>query len=198
MNISEFLRERGARFTVIPHGETYDTQRMAEAIHVHGCEVAKTVLLRASGGYRYIVAILPAPMMIDLDKVSSVLGGSKMSLATAVEVASCCPDCDFGALPPFGSQYNLMTLVDSSLAEDECIYFEGNTHREAIQMPFEDFRRIEEPLIGSFAVPANPKLPHTRSKCGDEFEHSRFGESGSEVPGHVEAEVPHVYRGFRQ
>jgi prolyl-tRNA editing enzyme YbaK/EbsC (Cys-tRNA(Pro) deacylase) len=45
----------------------------------------------------------------------------------------------------------MKTIVDSKLAEDEYIWFEGNTHDEAIRMKFADFNRLEQPLVGPFA-----------------------------------------------
>jgi Ala-tRNA(Pro) deacylase len=130
---------------------TYDAQRLAQTLHIPGREVAKTVLLRANGGYRYLVAVLPATKNIDFEKASAALGGSKLRLATETEVSEHCPDCEVGVLPPFGSQYGMVTLVDESLTKDEEIVFAGNTHRNAIRMRFADFRRIEEPLIVDLA-----------------------------------------------
>lgn len=150
MNVADFLSERNVEFDLISHSETHDAQRMAATIHVPGREVAKTVLLRANGGYVYFVAVLPAHKAVDFERASQMLGGSKLDLATEVEISQRCPDCEIGALPPFGSQYGLKTMVDESLTEDEEIVFEGNTHHEAIRMDFEDFRQIEQPLIGSF------------------------------------------------
>jgi Ala-tRNA(Pro) deacylase len=80
-----------------------------------------------------------------------MLGGSELSLATEEEVASHCPDCEWGVLPPFGSRYGLRTIVDESLLKEPEIVFEGDTHREAVRMRFDDFRHIEDPLIGQFA-----------------------------------------------
>jgi Ala-tRNA(Pro) deacylase len=152
MNVTTFLKERKCWFERLPHLPTYSALRMAHEIHVRGRDVAKTVLLRADGGYKYVVAVLPANKMIDFAQASELLGGSKLELATEIEVANHCPDCEFGVLPPFGSRYGMPTIVDSSLAEDEEIVFEGNTHVEAIRMRFEEFCRIESPLVAPFAV----------------------------------------------
>jgi Ala-tRNA(Pro) deacylase len=151
MKIDQFLRDKGVEFSVISHPETYDAQRLAQALHVSGREVAKTVLLSADSDFAHIVAVLPATKSVDLDRISDALGGSKVALATEIEIKQHCPDCEMGVLPPFGSQYGMKTLVETSLAEDEEIFFEGNTHHEAIRMKFADFRRIEEPLVVSFA-----------------------------------------------
>jgi Ala-tRNA(Pro) deacylase len=151
MNVAKFLETGHYKFERVPHPPTYSAQRLAHELHVSGREVAKTVLLRANGGYQYVVAVLPASQQIDFQKVSKLFGGAKIELATEFDMAAHCPDCDFGVLPPFGSRYGMKTIVDSRLADDESIWFEGNTHDEAIRMTFEEFRRLEQPIIASFA-----------------------------------------------
>jgi Ala-tRNA(Pro) deacylase len=151
MNIPDFLRQEKIKFELIPHCDTYDAQHLAQAVHVSGRLVAKTVLLRADGGRTFVVAVLPANRSVDLDRAAEVLGGGQVELATERELAQQCPDCETGVLPPFGRQYGMTTIVDESLLEDEEIVFEGNTHHEAIRMKLKDYRHIEEPLVGRFA-----------------------------------------------
>ena len=151
MNVAAFLQERKCRFQRMPHQPTYSAQRLAHELHVSGREVAKTVLLRANGGHHFVVAVLPASKTINLDKASKVLGKGKVQLATEIEISAHCPDCDFGVLPPFGSRYGMKTIVDSSLADDEEIVFEGNTHDEAVRMRFDEFVQLEDPLVAAFA-----------------------------------------------
>ncbi len=151
MNVQDFLTEHRVAYDAIPHRDTYDAQRLAETLHIPGREVAKTVLLRADSGFKYVVAVLPATKTLDFEKVSAALGGSHIELATEIEIQRACPDCEMGTLPPFGSQYGMKTLVEVSLTHDEEIVFEGNNHHEAIRMRFDDFRRLEEPLIARFA-----------------------------------------------
>ncbi|MBI2477891.1 MAG: YbaK/EbsC family protein [Planctomycetia bacterium] len=152
MKVQEFLAERRVTYDAISHRDTYDAQRLAQVLHVPGREVAKTVLLRADGGYTYVVCVLPATKTIDFSKVSAALGGSHVDLATEVEIMQHCPDCELGTLPPFGTQYGMKTLVEQSLTTDEEIVFEGNSHHEAIRMRYEDYRDIEQPLVAEFAV----------------------------------------------
>lgn len=152
MNVATYLEDRRCRFERVPHQPTYSAQRMAHELHVPGREVAKTVLLRADGDYEFVVAVLPANKNIDVERVSKLLGGSKVELATEFDIAAHCPDCEFGALPPFGSRYGMKTIVDVDLAEDTEIVFESDTHHEAIRMRFDEFRRLEQPLVAPFAV----------------------------------------------
>ena len=154
MKVDKVLTDKGVPHDVIPHRDTYDAQRMAQTLHVSGREVAKTVLLRADGGGAYVVAVLPANRTIDFERARAALGAEQVELANELELAEHCPDCELGALPPFGSHYGMKTIVDQSLAEDEQIVFEGNTHHEAIRMRFADFQQLENPALASFVHPS--------------------------------------------
>jgi len=156
MNTQDFLLQHDVEFDVITHRDTYDAQRLAQTLHVPGQEVAKTVLLRADSGYAYVVAVLPANKQVDLEKVSAALGGSKIELACERDLKEHCPDCERGVLPPFGTQYAMKTLVDENLQRETDIVFEGNTHHEAIRMRYEDFKRLESPLVADLAA-ASPQ-----------------------------------------
>jgi Ala-tRNA(Pro) deacylase len=153
MNIPSYLEEQGCWHEELAHEPSFSAQRLAQRLHVPGRAVAKTVLLRVFVDHQrhFVVAVLPATKQIDLRQAGSVAGGTA-ELATEFEIAEHCPDCDFGVLPPFGSWYDMKTIVDSSLADDDEIWFEGNTHNEAVRMKFNDFQRIERPQIASFAV----------------------------------------------
>ncbi len=152
MKTAEYLSHRHVNFELVPHQETFEAQRMAQTLHVRGRDVAKTVLLRASGGYKYVVAVLPANKSVDLKRARKLLNDDSLELATENEMAQCCPDCEVGVLPPFGSQFEMETIMDTSLTADDVIYFEGSTHHEAVRMKLGDYRHLEEPLVGAFAV----------------------------------------------
>jgi Ala-tRNA(Pro) deacylase len=151
MNVQKFLQKRGLQFTAMPHQPTFDAQSLALAVQVPGQEVAKSVLLRC--GREYVLALLPATHTVDLHAVKDLLGCAHVALATEAECGSHFADCELGALPPFGSEYGMRTIMDDSLARDVEIVFEGNSHREAIRMRTDDFRGLEQPLVGAFCHP---------------------------------------------
>src|SRR5438552_623318 len=121
MNIDEFLCSQQVPFERLRHRPVYSANRVAQVLHVPGKEVAKTVLLRAGGGYA--LAVLPATHRVDLDRVRVDLGEEQVEMATEEEMDRLFPDCERGALPPFGSLYSLPTVVDEALAADEQIVF---------------------------------------------------------------------------
>jgi Ala-tRNA(Pro) deacylase len=149
MNVTQLLRTRGILFERIVHHPQYDAQRLAETVGVSGHRVVKTVLLRTDQDY--LLAVLPATHQVDLAQVAQNLRAKRAALATEEEIAERFSDCQLGAIPPFGSYYGITTLIDQSLADDEEIVFEGNTHDEAIRMRFEDFRELEKPVVTTFA-----------------------------------------------
>lgn len=149
MNVTAYLTKRRCWFESLPHPPAYTAQRLAETLHVPGQNVAKCVLLRDEAG-DHVVAVLSANHAIDFE-LAAQAAGSRVALADEDEIARRFSDCDYGVLMPFGSQYGLRTIVDSELAADEEIIFEGNTYREAIRMRFDEFRRIERPTVSAFA-----------------------------------------------
>lgn len=153
MNVKQFLEARQVPYETVKHPETFDAQHLAQALATPGREVAKSVLIRADHNYRYIVAVLPATHRIDFDALSRFLGGAELELATEVEIAERCPDCEFGVLPPFGSHYGAQTIVDESLTHDEAIAFDSQCHTEAMRMKYADYYNFEHPLVARFAHP---------------------------------------------
>lgn len=166
MNVQNYLQEQAISFDVIEHRSTFDAQRLARALHVSGGQVAKTVLLLADNDYAQVVAIVPADRLVDLRKVSQMLGGATIELASEAQLAAHCPDCQRGALPPFGSQYGLKTLLDKSLTNQPWMVFEGNRHNEAICIQVADFRRLEQPLVADIHIAAADRLPVNNPPAG--------------------------------
>ena len=150
MKVTQFLQQQQIPFELMSHPDTFDAQHLAAMVHVSGREVAKTVLVRTSNEERYAVVVLPADRKIQFEPLRMLLQTSTMGMATEVEMAALYTDCDVGALLPFGSRYGLPTVMDESLLKCEEMVFEGNTHHESIRMKMDDFRRLEQPLVGAF------------------------------------------------
>jgi Ala-tRNA(Pro) deacylase len=149
MRLDELLTDRHVRFERLRHRPTYTANRMAQTLHVPGKEVAKAVLLRA--GHGYVLAVLPATHQVDLCRIREELGEEWVEMATEPELETVFADCEPGARPPFGSLYNIQTLMDESLAEDDQIVFEGHNHEESYRMACRDYEAVEHPLKGHFA-----------------------------------------------
>jgi Ala-tRNA(Pro) deacylase len=143
MNIHEFLTREDVEYETITHQPTFTASHLAQSVDERGDLVAKTVVLKADG--EYVLAVLQASHDVDMLLAQKALGCKELELATEDELASLFPDCEVGAVLPFGSLYNLKTWVDSQLAEDDHIVFEGQTHDEAIRLSYDSYREIEDP-----------------------------------------------------
>jgi Ala-tRNA(Pro) deacylase len=99
-----------------------------------------------------VMAVLPGSNRIELDRLAQLLGAESIRLAGEEEFRDMFPDCELGAMPPFGNLYNLEVWVDAALQAHQNILFNAGTHVETIQMSFADFERLVLPKIGSFSV----------------------------------------------
>jgi Ala-tRNA(Pro) deacylase len=149
MRFEDVLVSRRIPFQRLPHRRTYTANRMAQVLHVKGQEVAKTVLVKTDHGP--MLAVLPATHHIDLEQFGEDLGGDHVELASEKEMERLFPDCECGAVPPFGSLYQVPTIMDDSLTVDETIVFDGGNHEHAIRMALRDYEAVEHPRHGHFA-----------------------------------------------
>lgn len=146
--LKEYLDENKVPYKVATHQEVYTAQEVAASLHVPGKELVKVVIIKAKN--KFIMAVLPADYKVNIEKVRTLLHDSEARLATEGEFKSLFPDCDVGAMPPFGNLYNVGVYVDKSLAEDEDIVFQAGSHVETIKMKYKDFDRIVGPEVVDF------------------------------------------------
>ncbi|MCU0494151.1 MAG: YbaK/EbsC family protein [Chloroflexaceae bacterium] len=148
--VVELLRTAAVPYEVIPHQTDYTAQQAAQDTHTSGHAFAKTVLIWVDG--RYVLAVLPAPSLVNLELFRQVLGANHVALATESELRGQFPDCEVGALPPFGNLYNLSVYVDMHLHDDDQVTFNAGTHRDAIRMRYGDLLWLVKPTRATFAT----------------------------------------------
>lgn len=148
--LEDFLKKNGINYKTVTHPEAYTAQEIAAAMHVHGSELAKPVMVRADG--KFVMAVMPASWRVDFRKLKEAIKENNLRLATEEEFKGLFPDCEPGAEPPFGNLYNIDTVVDKTLAEDEFIYFNAGNHYEAVEMSYKDYSNLVKPKVAEFAV----------------------------------------------
>ena len=144
-----YLSENGVPFEVMTHSQAYTMQEVAAALQVPGGQVAKVVMVKADG--EMVMLVLPAPHRLDFPDVLATLGAKEVSLAKEEDFAELFPDCATGAMPPFGSLYDVPTYVDQAQAEEVNIVFRIGTHRETMKLAYTDYARLAQPTVGKFA-----------------------------------------------
>ncbi len=148
--LEKYFRENGVGYRAMTHPVAYTAQEVAAAQKVPGQQIAKVVMVIADG--RMAMLVMPASYRIDFPKLKRVLVAKETRLAREHEFADLFPDCDTGAMPPFGNLYNVPVYVDQSLTQDPEIVFQAGSHRETMKIAYADYARLAQPTVAEFAV----------------------------------------------
>jgi Ala-tRNA(Pro) deacylase len=168
--ISEFLDRNHARYSLLAHPDAYTAQEEAAAAHIPGREWAKTVVCFADD--QPILAVVPAPFGVDLNRLQQVAHAHSVRLAKEKEFASLFQECELGAMPPLGPLYGQRVFIDERLTKDPQVAFSAGSHHDTIRMPYAEFERVVHPIVGDIAqrspVSAARRAPRMRDPvCGE-------------------------------
>jgi len=145
--LRRFLDANHADYSATVHPKAFTAREVALAEHLPPREIAKAVVLFGDGDYHMVV--IPASKLVDFQELRPALGLAQARLATEDELAGLFPDCELGAMPPFGSLYGISVYLDSSLAGEPTIAFNAGTHRDVLHMTTAEFRRLAKPAVVS-------------------------------------------------
>jgi Ala-tRNA(Pro) deacylase len=140
-----YLDQNNIKYSLITHSMAYTAQELASIMHIPGKELAKVVILKIDG--QFAMAVIPAPHKIDFERLKSAIEAKQIELASEKEFQKLFPDCEVGAMPPFGNLYGLPVYVAKPLKEDKEIVYNAGSHTEAIRMQYVDFDRLVKPTV---------------------------------------------------
>jgi Ala-tRNA(Pro) deacylase len=147
--LREFLDSHQVKYSTIKHSPAYTAQEIDASSHTPGKELAKSIIVKIDG--KVVMAVLPASYRINFDRLKQTTGAKTVELATEREFEDLFPDCQLGAMPPFGNLYGMDVLTDKSLVDDEEIAFNACNHQDLIRLAFKDFTKLVKPKILEFA-----------------------------------------------
>lgn len=137
--LRQFLERQGIAYDLVEHPPTESASRTAQAAHIPGPRVLKSVVIRRPGGY--LLAVVPSTHRIELGLLEDILK-SPVKLASEEEIAELFDDCERGAVPPVGAAYNLPVIMEEDAAEGDDVYFEAGDHRTLVRVAAEDFHKL--------------------------------------------------------
>lgn len=143
--LKEFLDQAKVSYEVYNHPRAFTAQEIAAAQHIPGKEMAKVVMLKVEGSF--MMAVVPASKLVDLARAKKGLGAKEVALATETEFAALFPECETGAMPPFGNLFGLSVCVDPALAKDETIFFNAGNHLQTVGLKYSDFKELVRPRM---------------------------------------------------
>ena len=141
----EFLDSHYVKYITISHSPAFTAQEIAASAHIPGKELAKTVMVKIDGAMA--MAVLPASAKVDFELLRDVARAGEAELATEKEFADLFPECEVGAMPPFGNLYDMAVYVADTLADDAEIAFNAGTHSELIRIAYQDYERLVRPTV---------------------------------------------------
>lgn len=139
------LDGQNINYAIIEHPEAYTAQQVAATAHIPGREFAKTVMVKLDG--KLTMMVLPAPSKINLACCKKATGAKIAQLASEEDFQDAFPECETGAMPPFGNLFDMDVYIDDGLTDEEDIVFNAGTHTELIKLHYEDFEKLVHPKI---------------------------------------------------
>ncbi|MFB3917639.1 MAG: aminoacyl-tRNA deacylase [Terriglobales bacterium] len=148
--LREFLDSNNVKYTTTFHSTAYTAQEIASRAHIAGRQMAKTVIVKLDG--ELAMAVLPASHQVDTYALKKLTQAEKVTLATEFEFKTRFPDCETGAMPPFGNLYGMRVFVEEDLAKDVDIAFNAGSHTELMMLAYKDFERLVNPIVAKFST----------------------------------------------
>ena len=139
------LAKSRIEYELMPHREAFTAQEVAQTAHIRGRRLAKVVLVRVDRN-EYFMAVVPASTHVDLELLERISGQRPLALASEGEIQRVFPDCEPGAMPPFGNLYGLPVYLDACLARQEHITFQAGNHHEVVRITFPEYERLAGPF----------------------------------------------------
>ena len=148
--LKDFLDIHNIKYVVISHSVAYTAQGIAALAHIPGKELAKTVVVKINGALA--MAVVPASCQVDLMRLKEASGARNVQLASEDEFREKFPDCETGAMPPFGNLYGMEVFIDESLSQDKEVAFNAGSHRELVRLAWADLERLVQPKLVRIAA----------------------------------------------
>jgi Ala-tRNA(Pro) deacylase len=139
------LETNNVPYECIMHDPAYTAQGTAEAAHISGKFIAKSVIIRIDG--RLGMVVLPANYKLSLELLQKLTSSLDIEMVDEDEFKQLFSDCEVGAMPPFGNLYGMHVLVAKELTKDKEIIFNAGSHSELIKITYKDYARLVHPKV---------------------------------------------------
>ncbi|SCW36650.1 Ala-tRNA(Pro) deacylase [Rhizobium mongolense subsp. loessense] len=137
--LQDYIAGEGIAYDTVAHHRTATTSQSAQAAHIPGSRLAKSVVVHHETGY--VLAVVPSTHRIELSTLQDLMN-RRLGLASEEEVSSLFSDCDIGAVPPIGPAYDVPVILDESLGDASDVYFEGGDHKTLVHVTGPNFRSL--------------------------------------------------------
>jgi Ala-tRNA(Pro) deacylase len=145
----DYLKRNGVPYEVIEHAPAFSAHEVAVASHVQDKDLAKTLIVHADD--KHYMVVIPADHRLDEHLLEKAMKAKHLHLAQEEDLKPLFPDCELGAMPPFGNLYALPVYIDKSLMKDDDIVFKACSHTKSIRLKMNDYLSLVKPVIIEFS-----------------------------------------------
>lgn len=151
--LEQYLQEHDTPYLMRHHAPAMTARQLAELENIDPHEVAKVVIMRDQK--QFYMMVLPADYKLDLKRTRDLIKSRNAWIASEQDLQQLFPECELGAMPPFGDLYNMRVYAEADLSEDQEIEFNAGSHEDAIRMRFQDWQNVVHPQMEHFAFRAH-------------------------------------------
>lgn len=148
--IAEYLESQHVPFERLSHPQAFAAQEVAYSLHISGKQLAKAVVLKADDNP--VMVVLPASHRLSIKDLRGLLDVHRLEMTSETELAAIFPDCELGAIPPFGNLYGMAVWVDQACSDSEEIVFCAGSHIDCLRMKYSDYAKAVSPHTGRFSA----------------------------------------------
>jgi Ala-tRNA(Pro) deacylase len=143
--LKQFLDTSDVNYSCLSHPPAYTAEQLAHHVRIAGDQVAKTVIMELDG--KMAMLVMPATWRVRWERLTHVLDTDFVQLADEQEFQYRFPECEVGAMPPFGNLFDMSVYCSEALSAQPEIAFTAGTHTESIHMKTRDFLRLVKPVV---------------------------------------------------
>jgi Ala-tRNA(Pro) deacylase len=147
--IRDYLDSQNVPYETLHHSQAFTAQEVAHSLHVSGKKCEKVVVARRDS--KPVLVVMPASHRLNFQELKATLKANQLEMLVENELVGLFPDCDLGAVPPFGNLYGIDVWVDRAVASAEKVIFCAGTHEDCIRMRYSDFAKLTRPFLGHFS-----------------------------------------------
>ena len=146
--VTKLLDTAKVKYKVLEHKVVYTAHDVGATTKKKLSEIAKVVLVKADKDF--VLIVLPAGKYVDFSGIKKALKAKKVSMASEKDITKYLKT-KVGLLHPFGSTYNMQTLLDKGLAKSKKLLSSAGTYTHSLELSMKDFEKLIKPIKGAFS-----------------------------------------------
>jgi len=159
--VTKLLDQAKIKYKTLEHKVVFTAHDVGATTKKKLSEIAKVVLVKVEGrskdspsqkglSFDFVLIVLPAGRYLDFKGIKKTLKAKKVSMASEKDIAKYLKT-KVGLLHPFGSEYNLLTLLDKGMSRAKTMIASAGTYTDSIEVGVKDFEKLVKPIKGAFS-----------------------------------------------